>query len=677
MNGTSTLGIGLTMFLRDQFSGPAGRIRNSNRALQEDLRKAQEEQLRYQRNLNAGVALMGGAALRGLSRLVTKASEFGYEMEFVKSITSATIQEGRALGKLSMDLGQATMFTGQQVAEGMRFMAMAGMDSKQVSENIKAAVSLAGSTKSLLEGKGGSADIMTNVMKQFQISFKYTQDVADLLTYGTTRANTNLFDLGEAIKYAGSTSMDLNVSLPETIAMVMALGNAGLQGSMAGVAMENSMRYMSRAFSDFGSGPSRKALELLGLTVQDVTDNKGNLISMTEVMKKMGKAIDSTYGSGMNIAKQNILQNIFGVRGKRAASLFLRNLQEFDKFTNELSTKSAGHSDRIMSDMMNTLRGQMYQTSSAWQNMWVSFTEGIAPVLIPLLGIFRDMFITIQKLFQIKYLGPALATGIGSFLLLQTAAAGYRAISAGIRLVHMGMTSSFASTAATTVSGYSAMTIAARAYNAQLSKGQIGSIVGNLSRTQGGVLSMAASGAFYRNRPGRGGNAGFVSTAVASRYARMYGIERSAVSVAGGAVTKGVLGRVLGFLGGPVGLALSFVLPAAIGALASAIKSNKESTDKNTNALDKNKSSEGSMLYSSDYVPMQLGPRILALQGMGNQYITQAMVGSGFEGAVERAFSKLVSSGGTGDIIINLDGDTIFRAPMDKIKKDFKSIGIY
>ena len=184
---SSTLGIGLTMFLRDQFSGPASRIRSSNRAMQLDMRRMQEENLRYQRNVGTGVAMMGGAALLGLTRAVKESAKFGYEMTFVKAITSATTREMEALSKQGMKLGADTMFKAQDVAEGMRFMAMAGMTSDQVSKNIEGAVNLAGATKSLLGGKGGAADIMTNVMKQFSIDFKNTQAVADVLAYGTDR----------------------------------------------------------------------------------------------------------------------------------------------------------------------------------------------------------------------------------------------------------------------------------------------------------------------------------------------------------------------------------------------------------------------------------------------------------------------------------------------------------
>lgn len=66
MLGGSTLGIGLTMYLKDQFSGPAGRIRNSATQLQAQVMQMQQEQLRYQRNLHASLAIGGGMALRGM-----------------------------------------------------------------------------------------------------------------------------------------------------------------------------------------------------------------------------------------------------------------------------------------------------------------------------------------------------------------------------------------------------------------------------------------------------------------------------------------------------------------------------------------------------------------------------------------------------------------------------------
>ena len=128
MLGQSTLGIGVTMFLRDQFSGPAANVKKSAADVTAQMRMMQEQQLRYQRNMYAGLAMAGAMAVRQIGKSIKRGAEFGYEMEFVKSITSATRQEAADLGALAMKLGQDTMFFSQDVAEGMRFMGMAGME---------------------------------------------------------------------------------------------------------------------------------------------------------------------------------------------------------------------------------------------------------------------------------------------------------------------------------------------------------------------------------------------------------------------------------------------------------------------------------------------------------------------------------------------------------------------
>lgn len=584
MTGGSTLGIGITMFLRDQFSGPASRIKTEATKMEQEFLRMQEAQLRQQRNMYAGLAMAGAMAIRGMGRMVKKSAEFGYEMEFVSTVTQSTIEEQKRLNGISKTLGRETMFYPQAIAEGMRFMAMAGMSATEVEKNIQGAVALAGATKSELGGKGGAADIMTNVMKQFKVGFEYTNDVADILSYAVTRANTNLFDLGEALKYAGATSMDLNVSLGESTAMVMALGNAGLQGSMAGVAMENSMRYMSRAFSEFGSGPSQKALAELGLTVQDVTDSKGDLLTMTEVMKKFGNAIAGIQG---NIQRQAILQNVFGVRGKRAGSLFIRNLQEFEKFSGAISNVKKGYATDILGNMMATLQGHIYKLGSTWQSVWISFTEQIGPTVIAVIKVILKVLSGIERIFNSKIFGGMFATGLAGFLIMKTTAWAYKAVVTGIKLAQHMAGMSAASMAGTTVAGWNSMTVAAQNY----------ARASNMAKMSGyaGVMGMARAGKIPGvavNKAGRYIAAG--SAKGAGRFLSTAGVAAVAAGasrVVGGQVvaksaTRLALGRIAGALGGPWGIAISMVLPALLGGVISAVRNSKQSTEENTKAIE-------------------------------------------------------------------------------------------
>jgi len=581
MVGGSALGIGVTMFLRDQFSGPAARVRNAAQMTSREMMRMQEQQMRQQRNMYAGLAMAGGMAIRKMGKVIGSAAKFGYEMEFVKQISKSSDVEMGKMSRQAMELGQSTIFLSKDVAEGMRFMAMAGMDFNEVQGNIAAAVDLAAAANLSIAGRGGSADIMTNIMKAFQKDASESSYVADILAEAATSANTNVFELGEALKYAGSTAMDLNIPLESAAAMAMTLANAGMQGSMAGVAMENSMRYLARSISSFATGTQKKALAAAGVSSIDFQDANGNLLPMVQNIGKLKKAL-----SGMgNVQKQAILQTLFGVRGKRAGSLLIRNFEEYQGHLQTFQG-AQGRSAEISAGMMDTLEGDFLRIKASWQNMGLFFTQSLEPVLRPLLSILEKVITSMQKIFSTPILGSALATGIAAFLVIKTAAWAYKAVVLGIRLVTMQAGASTATMMANGIAGWNSMTVAAKRYStAAMVAGMSGRTAG-----YGGMAQMAGRGKLRgvtTNIHGRmiakqGGK--FVSGASAA------GIAAGTMRMVGGnavsdGATRMVLGKILGVLGGPIGLALSFVLPAAIGALVGALGRNKDSQDAGVEAM--------------------------------------------------------------------------------------------
>lgn len=86
------------------------------------------------------------------------------------------------MDKLAMELGQNTIFHSDQVADAMKYMGMAGMKYAEIMGSIPAAVNLAGATDSALQGKLGTAVIMTNLMKTFQLGVEPAASVGDILT---------------------------------------------------------------------------------------------------------------------------------------------------------------------------------------------------------------------------------------------------------------------------------------------------------------------------------------------------------------------------------------------------------------------------------------------------------------------------------------------------------------
>lgn len=587
MVGGSALGIGVTMFLRDQFSGPAARIRSAAQVTAQEMRRMQEQQLRQQRNMYAGMAFAGGMAIRRMGKVVSSAAKFGYEMEFVKQIAKTTDKEMQNLSNQAMEIGQRTIFFAKDVAEGMRFMAMAGMGYKDVAGNIAAAVDLAAAANLSIAGRGGAADIMTNIMIAFKKDAAESSYVADILAEAATSANLSVFELGEALKYSASTAMTLNISLEESTAILQTIADAGIQGSMAGVAFENSMRYLSQATGKFASGAARKALAELGLTGADFRDASGNVNSMTQNITVLKKAMTGL-GTG---ERYDLAKALFGVRGARAGLLLINNYSRFMQHLGSFQD-AQGRSAEISSGMMDTLEGQLLRFTSAWKNLGVMFTKGIEPVLRPLIYGFEILVKLIQKLVKIPILGNMLTTGFAAFIALNTVAFAFKAIVKGIRLITMQTASTTTLFQTKAVWGWKSMTAAAREYNAAvLSANMAGGMA-----TKAGLTAMAAAGGIKGiavNKAGRlvaasrTGMRAFVGTSAAAA------VAKGTARVVGGRVvaktgTQLILGRILGVLGGPLGLALTFILPTLIGGLVGAIKKQKEATEEGTRTLKQN-----------------------------------------------------------------------------------------
>ncbi len=378
-------------------------------------------------------------------------------------------------------------------------------------------------------------------------------------------------DLAEAMKYVGSTARDTGVSIKETTAMIMTMGQAGIKGSMAGVAIENMLRYLGRAVGKAGTGQQHAALAELGMSMSDFVDQKGNMKSMVDVMYSMGKAIRQAFGEEGTggVEKQNILSEIFGVRGKRSASVMLRMVEQFREYSKELNNKAPGFAGQTTMLMMDTLQGKILTMGAAWSNMWKAFSKSIEPILKPLLDVIKYIGQFATWLFS-GWKGTFFSTGIAGFIVIKTVSMAFRAVLSGIVLIQRQMAGSMSLLSTTTVLGYMRMTAAARAYH--IAAGTM-NVAGTVAA--GGVkgVRMNAAGRFINSATGR-----FVSGAAvtaASRAGLLGGLNATLMSKLG----TGVLSKVVGFLGGPVGIALSFVIPGLLSLILGGINKNRKATE--------------------------------------------------------------------------------------------------
>ena len=312
----------------------------------------------------------------GVGALMTGA-KFEKGMNRVKALSGATGGEFDALTQQAKDLGSSTMFSATEASDAMGFLAMAGFKTNDVLGAMPGVLNLAAAAQMDL---GQAADITSNIMTGFNLEVKDLDRVNDVLVKGMTSANVDLQMLGESMKYVGPVAASAGMDFEETAAAVALLGNAGIQGSMAGTALRGAMTKLLKPSDD-----AALLMENLGI---NALDSEGNLKSFTEIIKELEDANIKT-GDAMTI---------FGQRaGPAMMALVSQGSGALADMTSELED-SGGVAQSIADIQMEGMSGAITEMKSAFEGLMIAISEDVLPIftklidaIIPILQKFTNM----------------------------------------------------------------------------------------------------------------------------------------------------------------------------------------------------------------------------------------------------------------------------------------------
>jgi TP901 family phage tail tape measure protein len=339
------------------------------------------------------VGLVGiGAATAALATSINLLRTFGQQISTVGAISGATTQEFEALTDRARKLGAMTRFTGAQAAEGMVLLSRAGFDT---AETMKAA------GETLLLAQAGALDlasaagITAATVRGFRLDVEDTSVVVDVLAKAAASANTDVFQLGEGLKFAAPVAAGLGVSLQETTAAVSALSDAGLQATLAGTGLRRVMAELESP-----SKKSEKILKELGVTAAEVRVSQVGLTTALERLRDAG--IDT--GTALEF---------FGQRGGPAFEVLSSNIPRVKELTTALEN-AEGTAQRIAEVMDDNLNGAFLRARSATEDLIFELSSlGFEDALIDNLNegaqAIRDLSTAIKTANELFPLEPALA----------------------------------------------------------------------------------------------------------------------------------------------------------------------------------------------------------------------------------------------------------------------------
>ena len=302
-------------------------------------------------SLGMALAALGGiAALRSAVRTM---ADFGQAMSTVQGVSGATADQFERLTAKARELGMMTRFTASQAGDAMVQLARAGFTADETLGSVTATLRLA---------QAGALDFATAAMftvtgiRGFRLGVDQATRVTDVFTMAANRSNTNVVQLGEAMKFVAPIAAGVGVSLEETTAAIAALSDAGLQGSLAGTGLR---RVISELESP--SAKTKKILGGLGLTADEVIISTNGLTAVLEKLEKAG--VDT--GQALEI---------FGDRGGPAFEILSNSLPRV-KQMNALLNDSAGIAKKVADIMDDNVNGALFAVTSAIEAVILSFSQ--------------------------------------------------------------------------------------------------------------------------------------------------------------------------------------------------------------------------------------------------------------------------------------------------------------
>lgn len=299
---------------------------------------------------SALLAIGGVAVLRNAVRTI---AEFEQALSTVRAVSSATEEQFVRLRDAAADLGATTRFTATQAAEGLVFLARAGFTVEEQLNAIGGTLRLAQAGALDL---GRAADIASNVLRGFRLEAVETGRAVDVLALAANSSNTNVEQLGDALKFVAPVASGLGVQLEEATAAVGALSDAGLQASLAGTGLR-------RVLSELES-PSAKTIRILktlGLSASDVRISQvgltNALIALRDAGLSTGEALE-----------------VFGDRGGPAFEVLSSSIPQVQRLTESLRNAD-GTAERIAQTMDDNLNGAILAVKSAVEAVILQFGQ--------------------------------------------------------------------------------------------------------------------------------------------------------------------------------------------------------------------------------------------------------------------------------------------------------------
>ncbi|KLW00259.1 phage tail tape measure protein, TP901 family, core region [Klebsiella aerogenes] len=321
---------------------------------------------RYQ----AGKALAGNAASMGATgigmattgtlagvALIKPGYDFAQKNSELQAVLGVAKEsaEMTALRTQARQLGDNTAASADDAAGAQIIIAKAGGDVAAIRAATPVTLDMALANRRTMEENAG---LLMGMKSAFQLENDKVAHIGDVLSITMNKTAADFDGLSDALTYAAPVAKNAGVSIEETAAMVGALHDAKITGSMAGTG--------SRAVLSRLQAPTGKAYDAIKELGVKTADSKGNTRSIFTILKEMQSSFEKNkLGTGQ---RAEYMKTIFGEEASSAAAVLMTAASsgKLDQLTAAFKA-SDGKTSELVKVMQDNLGGDLKEFQSAYE----------------------------------------------------------------------------------------------------------------------------------------------------------------------------------------------------------------------------------------------------------------------------------------------------------------------
>ncbi|MDE7398969.1 MAG: phage tail tape measure protein [Oscillospiraceae bacterium] len=291
---------------------------------------------------------------------------FDTSMAQVAATMGKTVDEIQELRDYALEMGSKTAFSASQAADALNYMALAGYDADTSMAMLPNVLNLAAA--------GGidlayASDMITDSQSALGLTLDETAELVDKMAKASSKSNTSVAQLGEAILTVGGTAKTLAGGTTELSTALGILADNGVKGAEGGTALRNIILSLS--------APTDKAAGALADLGVEVFDAAGNMRPLNETFSDLDKAL-STMTQG---EQTQVLNQIFNKVDLKSVNALLSNTNErFDELSGYID-EASGAAAAMADTQLDTLAGDITLFKSALEGAQITLSDQLTPTL--------------------------------------------------------------------------------------------------------------------------------------------------------------------------------------------------------------------------------------------------------------------------------------------------------